>query len=336
MQNTIDPKLIGAQFKLQDSYTSFDGLARLRHKARVNSDAALAEVAKQFEALFMQMMLKSMRDTSPGDGLFDTEQSRTYRDMFDKQISIQLSEKKGLGLADMIVAQLKGRLPGSPVDTAVKDNKVTAFPLDSNSRLQVSRQLQELKQQVAQKLSDLAGKHAVSGTRTGTAADDVNKSVTPLEFVKSIWSQVQQISRELKINPKGVLAQAILETGWGRHVARTRDGRSANNLFGIKHSKTWKGPSLVATTREKIGVQLKTVKQEFRVYPSPEQSVKDYAQLIKNSPRYEKVLQSGGDLKKFIQAIDESGYATDPDYGRKLMQIINSTTFKDVMKQLVS
>ena len=339
MQNFIDPKLAGAQFKLQDSYTNFDGLARLRYKAKVDSNEALAEVAKQFEALFMQMMLKSMRDTSPGDGLFDSEQSRTYRDMFDKQISIQLSEKKGLGLADMIVAQLKGKMPATssslPGTAAVETN--TAVPAaDANSRLQINRQLQQLKQQVTQKLSALVDKNAAVKTPVAEAGTDPKNPVTPLEFVKRVWSQVQQIAKELKVNPKGILAQAILETGWGKHVAKTRDGKSANNLFGIKNSKAWQGPSVVAQTREKMGIELKTVKQEFRVYPSQEQSIQDYAQLLKSSPRYEKVLQSGGDLKKFIQAIDESGYATDPDYGRKLMQIINGTTFKDVMKQLVS
>lgn len=96
------------EFSKAANYHDFSGLAALRADAKANSDQAIAPVARQFEALFLQMMLKSMRDAVPEGGLFSSQGGELYREMHDKQLSLSLAEQGGIGLADTIARQLGG------------------------------------------------------------------------------------------------------------------------------------------------------------------------------------------------------------------------------------
>ncbi len=312
-----------------DSYTNLEGLAKLKYLARQKSPQAVKEVAGQFEALFTQMMVKSMRDASMGGGLFESEQSKMYMDMFDKQIAIQMSAAGGIGLAKMIATQL-GRVTNIDPDqeTNKETNLLPKIPISIppvNTDKKVDLQLQKYINSIP-----------VTTKQSGANTAAVQTDQSPLDFAKSIWNQVKGVAKELNISPKAILAQVILETGWGKHIPKDKNGNSAHNLFGIKATPSWNGNKITVDTNEFHSNRLIEIQQTFRGYDSSEKSLKDYANFLQQNPRYQKVLGTGNNINKFIQEIKDSGYATDPDYGSKLHGIINGNTFKDIMKKLAS
>ncbi len=340
--------LIDAQNAAKSSqvYTDMQGLADLKRQARNNADGALVQVAKQFEALFMQMVLKSMRDASIEGGLFDNNQSKMYTDLYDKQLGIKMSESGGLGLADIIVKQMQGfkGLGSNNNDLPMVKPNGLGIANENRSTLDILKDL-DLKsagltlqpnivnrEQVG--LNSLKSLNANPMLKTLLESNAIQQS--PQEFVKSIWNQVKSIGKKMGVNPIGILAQTILETGWGKHIAKDKNGNSSNNLFGIKATASWNGNSLSALTQEFRKGQSINLRQEFKAYPSVQESLDDYAKLMQNSPRYEKVIESGTDVDGFAKALQDSGYATDPDYGRKIMRLINSPKFIDVLKDLLS
>ena len=126
------------------------------------------------------------------------------------------------------------------------------------------------------------------------------------------------------LNPLGLLAQAALETGWGQRMAHTADGTPSFNLFGIKAGDTWAGGRATADTVEFSNGVATPRRTAFRAYGSIEESVNDFAALLKNSPRYREAMAAGNDPQAYVDSIGKSGYATDPDYANKLNQILNS------------
>ena len=122
-----------------------------------------------------------------------------------------------------------------------------------------------------------------------------------------------------------MLAQAAHETGWGQKEIRNADGSTAHNLFGIKASPQWKGATTDVVTTEYSGGQPRRVVQTFRAYGSYAESFKDYAKLIKDSPRYGAVVAAGNDAQGYAQGLQKAGYATDPAYADKLSRVINTT-----------
>jgi len=244
----------------------FKQFAALRRGAQANDPATLREVAKQFESLFTKMMLKSMRDASMGDPMFGSDQGDMYQDMADDQLAVQMSEGRGLGLADMLIRQL------------------------SNG--------------------------AVSGTSTVKPTTEV----TPEEreqFISELLPHANEAARELGVDPRALIAQAALETGWGR----SQPGGDSHNLFGIKAGANWNGASVQANTEEfDAGVASRDV-ASFRAYGSPRESVEDYVRLIRDNPRYAGAMNTGSDIQAFGNALQRGGYATDPDYVRKLAAV---------------
>lgn len=265
-------------------YTDFQGLARLRNASKDQSPEALRAVAKQFEALFMQMMLKSMRDASLGDGIFDTDQAKFYQEMFDKQISISMSERKGLGIADMIVRQLGGNRAEQASDN-VKPPEAPAK----------------------------------------TSTD--HKLRSPAEFVNTLRPVAEKVTNETGIKPDVLLAQAALETGWGQGVIKHPDGRSSHNLFGIKADDRWQGERVLSSTIEFEGDVAVKRNELFRSYATFEESFRDYVNFLKTSQRYEHALTQTKDPEKYINALQQAGYATDPEYAQKISMILKKPVF---------
>ena len=144
-------------------------------------------------------------------------------------------------------------------------------------------------------------------------------------FVQQHTEAAQAVQAETGIPAPFMLAQAALETGWGKREIIGRDGTNSHNLFGIKAGGSWKGPTVEVTTTEYIGGQPRKMIQTFRAYASEAESFADYARLMKESPRYAKVLERAGDAKAFAMGLQKAGYATDPLYGQKLGQVINTT-----------
>ncbi|MCG8425955.1 MAG: rod-binding protein, partial [Chromatiales bacterium] len=213
-------------------YTDFSGLAELKAKAGDNPDETIDQVAKQFESLFMQQMLKSMRQASLGDGLLDNDQSLFYRDMYDQQLALHLSESGGgIGLADVIKRQLGG---GETVSHPVKS-------LDDYRRMVVAMAQPQSDVEVSQKASPAkepqdAAEAVTEPVDEIAAAETVRESFTPAspqEFIEKLWPWASEAASLLGIEPQALLAQAALESGWGKHVMKFANGDLANNLFGI-------------------------------------------------------------------------------------------------------
>jgi peptidoglycan hydrolase FlgJ len=264
------------------TYTDINGLAAL--KKDPNSPQAISAVAEQVEALFLQMMLKSMRDATAALET-DSNEMGMYQDMFDKQVALSISQHADLGIGRLLKRQLEGK-------TAA------------------------------------AGARAVPG---GTPAAAATPASTPAEFVDRLMPPIRRAASALGVNPLGLLAQAALETGWGQRMPRNADGSSSFNMFGIKAGDGWSGARAIADSMEVSNGVAKLTRTAFRAYGSIEESVNDFASLLKNSPRYRDAVAAGGDVQAYIDGIGKSGYATDPDYANKLKQILHSDTLKGAL-----
>jgi len=306
-----------------DVYTDFKGLAELRARARVgdNSEETLREVAGQFEALFIQMMLKSMRDAGLGEGLMDGEHTKTYQSMYDQQLAIDMSKKQGLGLAEMMVQQLRR---ADMVDSRPEETVAVAPPgLDAQRRvMRASRIPQPLSIQAQQMIQ-----------KTSPAQRDWQPG-SKEDFVRELWPHAQRAADELGTRPETLIAQAALETGWGRQMARGADGQNSFNLFGIKADARWQGERAVTETVEFRDGLMRKERATFRAYSSAAESFTDYVTFLKSNPRYREALNAGPDAPAFVQALSQAGYATDPDYSNKIKQILNSEPLRNTVSDI--
>jgi peptidoglycan hydrolase FlgJ len=269
-------------------YADFQSLASLRHEAKTQDPAALKEAAKQFESLFTQMLLKSMREAnrSFGDSMLGGEQGEFYQDMFDDQMAVHLSQGKGLGLADMLMRQLASE--GSGLGTRGSGQSVEAMD------------------------------EAPALLRPTPHAP--RPAPSKADFVRTYMPHAEKAARALGVDPHALLAQAALETGWGKSVPCNANGDCSFNLFGVK-ATGWSGASVTVPTLEfEEGIPVRKV-ERFRTYDSPADSFVDYARLIAGSSRYENALGAGGDVAAFASALQQGGYATDPQYATKVVRV---------------
>ncbi|MDQ9170842.1 flagellar assembly peptidoglycan hydrolase FlgJ [Oxalobacteraceae bacterium R-40] len=294
------------------------GMGELRRAAQQNSPDALKETAWQFEALFMNMVMKSMRQATPQDGVFDSEQSRMYTAMLDQQISQNLA-KRGVGLADVLVRQLSS--------TA---NIQQAMPLEQASGASSGLEIAE---QIAARMAE--SRSAAKDTQVkdkGLAATDVDKparrSSRPAhvrDFQERLASHAEEASRTTGIPAKFMLGQAALESGWGKREIVAADGTRSHNLFGIKATSGWKGKVVEAVTTEYINGMPQRRVEKFRAYDSYADAFRDYARMLSKNPRYERVIANAQDATSFAQGLQRAGYATDPQYAAKLSRLIKTS-----------
>lgn len=306
---SVQPNLDMAQV-----YTDFSGLSALKNKAREDREGSLNEVARQFESLFVQMMLKSMRAASLGGGLLDSKQSEFYRDMYDQQLSVDMAGAGGVGLADVIARQL-----GNAADTAVSGGR----GLDDYRAAPLPR---------VAPFTRAAPASVDDDPIAAAAADAVGGPIpaAPTEFIEALWPHAQAAAAELNLPPEALLAQAALETGWGRHVMPRSDGASSHNLFGIKADQRWDGERVRTNTREyRAGVALNT-RADFRAYDSYAESFRDYVGFVKNNPRYAEALQVADDPQAYFAELQKAGYATDPAYAEKIVRILDGADMRAV------
>lgn len=331
-------------------YTDLQGLAQLRRQVRAEGDErspeTLRKVAGQFEALFVQQMLKTMRESTLNEGLMDSEQTQFYQGMFDQQISLEMTRGKGLGLADMLMRQLGGDSAASK-DQGVRE---PADPFLGPAMAARRPQLLAYGQQRPAALDAVTAPTSAPTSAPDSATPTASFTAVPLndiplndaradtpvrdwrpasqqEFVAELLPYAESAARKLGVDPKVLLAQAALETGWGRHIMQRRDGGSSHNLFGIKADGRWSGDQVSYRSVEFRHGVLQREQANFRAYASPGQSVADYAEFIRNNPRYEDALGSD-DPRRYVMELQRAGYATDPAYGRKIMNIYNSDDFQ--------
>nr|WP_284046933.1 flagellar assembly peptidoglycan hydrolase FlgJ [Halomonas llamarensis] len=321
------------------------GFQRLQHTARVSPEKGVDSAAQQFEALFVKMMVKSMRDAVPTSGLMDSRQTDFYQSMLDQQWS-QVIASRGMGLADALVDQLERQgaftrsepavdsdnamqalIAGIPRGTPRELNNPGALSAGDNrgAAAQTERQgfLSEL-DAVRQTAPIIDSIDEQTPEKSGTS-DHIQ------QFKDRLTGPAQAASQATGVPAELILAQAALETGWGRHEITTQDGRNSHNLFGIKAGSRWEGDTTDIVTHEYVDGRRTQVSDTFRVYDSFEHAFTDYASLIGNNPRYANVV-SAPDAQQAARELQAGGYATDPRYADKLvavMQTFNPTSSGD-------
>lgn len=310
-----------------NTWTDLSGFNALRQSARTDSKAALPVVAKQFESIFTQMVLKSMRDASFGDPNFDSQASESWQGLADQQLAVTLSSQgHGLGIAEMLVRQLGGKADASSATTGASSAVGASGSTGSSDDGWLSR---------------LGSVARAAGSAASSAASTASHFIPgdPVDFVTKMAPFAQKAAEKLGVSVRAVLAQAALETQWGKHMPQQGDGSSSNNLFGIKAGSSWGGGRVnVPTLEVEDGVPVRR-RAAFRAYESPAQSFDDYASLLGNNPRYADALGKGDDVAGFANGLVSGGYATDPAYAHKIASIANSSTMRqalDALKNSVS
>ena len=278
--------------------TDSQGLNALRASASRDPKAAIKEAAKQFESLFMQELMKSMRKATQSSGLFDNAGTQMGTDMLDDQFALKMSGLPG-GLSAVIARQLERQTVG------VAPTAAAAVPTAAPGAPQPS------------------APNAPNARSAGSSSE------RQVGFVQQHSAAARAAEAQTGIPASFMVAQAAHESGWGRHQIRNADGSSSFNLFGIKAGGSWTGPVAEVTTTEYVAGVARKVIAKFRAYASPDESFRDYAKLMKNSPRYAGVVAGAASgnptAEGFAQGLQRAGYATDPAYADKLARVINTT-----------
>lgn len=265
------------------------GLENLRIKAERDPKSAVREAAKQFETMFTQQLLKSMRDSTMNADMMDNEGTKMGTEMLDSQWASKIAGQPG-GLSDVIARQLERQM-GITQGVTAKPASANPTPIDP------------LHPDAPISLPQKAAANFIQAHTDAAAAAEKTSGI-PATFM---------------------IAQAAHETGWGRKEIKNADGTTSYNLFGIKAGPNWKGATTETTTTEYIGGRAHKVTQTFRAYASYAESFADYASTMKNSPRYAAVVAAGNDANGFAKGLQKAGYATDPSYAAKLAKMIHMT-----------
>jgi len=309
------------------------GLGDLKQSAKTGSPEALKGAATQFESMFINMMMKSMRAATPQDGPMDSQETRTFTSMLDQQMSQKLA-KRGVGLADVLVRQLNTQAQGQQLAQQLDKQALAigggqgagtsaAAAGNTGNGADLMSGLDALRlRRSADTLSTDLPATAASSAVAAAGAGNAGKPAHVRAFQDKLAGAAQEAEAVTGVPAKFMLGQAALETGWGKRVIRNGDGSSSNNLFGIKAGPGWKGKVATAVTTEYVNGRPHQKVEKFRAYESHAEAFKDYANMISNNPRYEKVLSHGGDATTFAHGLQRAGYATDPQYAAKLSRII--------------
>lgn len=330
------------------SYHDLTSLQQLRGNAAKDEPAALRQAAEQFEAIFVSMLLSSMRKANEGfevEGMMNSQTTKFFRDMHDSQLATELAQNGSLGLADMLVQQL-GPAAG------IKADKASAQPhtLDMTVRQQAAPTVQPSAlsgTDAPANSSQVASPQAIAARlmqqvlseQKPTAVEQMEpkaewKVQSPLEFVRQLLPAARKTAQTLGLDPMALIAQAALETGWGQRMIKTAQGDNSFNLFGIKANHGWKGDTAVVDTLEYRQGVAKKEQAKFRAYASPEHSLQDYVNFISKSARYQDAVSSASDPQAYFEQLQAAGYATDPSYAKKIMAVYQNPAFEQARQEL--
>jgi flagellar protein FlgJ len=286
------------------SVTDFSQFAKLRAGAQAQSPEALKQAAKQFEAMFTQELLKASHSDDQSGDLLGGSDNNVYRDLYDQQMALHLSSGRGLGIAEMLVKQLQGHPTAAATPAAGADAATTPAPVL---------------------------KLATSVALPGLTAEPIAVPKNADDFVDAVQPHAERAASALGIPAKVLVAQAALETGWGKHQIKNADGCASHNYFGIKADASWTGARATVTTTEYTNGKPHTETAQFRSYGSAAEAFDDYATFVKSNPRYADALRHGGNAEHYVQGLQKAGYATDPAYARKISNIAYGRTMKIAM-----
>ena len=277
------------------NFNDLQALQSIRNEP--DQDKALRKVAQEFESIFINIMLKSMRQANTAfedETLSGGEEGGIYRDMYDQQLALSMAHGKGIGIADALYRQMSsqyGEQPGGETDTTITADRKLAPRVTT-----------------------------VGAVAPQAEAKDMS---SPRDFIQKVLPYAEKAAAAIGLNPLVMVAQAALETGWGRHVIQDQQGNSSNNLFNIKADRSWQGKSMEVSTQEYREGRPVMEKAAFRRYDSIAEGVDDFVRFIKENPRYGQALELTDNARGFVQALQQAGYATDPDYARKVLSVFD-------------
>ena len=285
------------------------GFDSLRAKAAASPQQGIKMAAKQFDASFLTMMLKSMRDATPQDGILDSRDGSQFTSMLDEQMAQQMSSK-GIGVADAMLKQLMNNSgmqtgAGSDGNTAALNALAKAYANPSANG----------------SLAAGTGYTRNSALTPPLRGDGSSADVDA--FVDKLAASAQTASESTGVPARFIIGQAALESGWGKREIMKANGQTSHNVFGIKATKDWTGKTVSTVTTEYHNGQPHRVVEKFRAYDSYDEAMTDYAQMLTNNPRYAQVLNGSHDAAGFAMGMQRAGYATDPHYAKKLMSIMD-------------
>ncbi len=313
------------------NFLDVNGLDSVRLQAKSTDksekEAALQTAAKQFEAIFMQMLMKSMRSAQEvleSDSPFNSESTKFYRDMHDQQMSLELSNNGSLGLSDLIVRQLGGDENYTP-HTILRNNGnldsrgKNIFDLH-NTREPLPKTIPMDRQTNDENIPKYLSRNVEKSSEVSPSFN------SPQDFVTALTESAKQVQAKLKIPFEVVIAQAALETGWGKKIIKTNQGDSSHNLFNIKADSRWSGDKTSTETLEfQQGAMVKK-REPFRVYNSIAESVNDYVNFLSSNERYKPALNNTSNVEQFLHSLQSAGYATDPNYAKKILGTLKTVT----------
>ena len=301
----------------------------LRAQFKKDPQEGVKAAAQQFETMFLQMVMKSMRDATPQDGLMNSDQSRFYTGLLDQQMAQNIATTgKGLGFARLIEQQLGRHMAGSPVEV---DGAVdAALPASDAGNLLPLATVNARHLQHREVMANFPTSAAYAAPVSAVSGNEIKESGGSKDFVNRVWPHAVQASKATGIPPQFLVAHSALESGWGKSEIKNSDGSSSYNLFGIKAGKGWTGATVDAKTTEYVDGEPRQVVEKFRAYGSYEESFRDYAALLRGNPRYGDVIGSQ-DGTEFARRLQQAGYATDPMYADKLSRIINGPSLRQAL-----
>lgn len=337
----------------------------LKNLKNIDNKENAKEVSEQLEALFLQMVLKSMRDATTKDDLLPNEQGETYLSLFDQQLAYNMSKANGgVGLASQIEKQImqyinnKNNMDnGIPITSEeTKTNPIpslTSIPtsIPKNNKTPTIEEQNSIKPQAIQETKPLVDIPSANINKTNlnqafeslieqAKTSNISKSntevaikpnqqsnITPKNFIQEILKDGLQASKETGVPPQFILGHAALESGWGKYIPQKQDGKSSFNIFSVKVTKDWKGETVDVATTEYINGKATNRVEKFKAYQSYNEAFSDYVSTLKKNSRYESVFNSQTS-SDFAKSLQKAGYATDPQYANKLEQLINGNRLK--------
>lgn len=322
-------------------YTDLQGLESIKRQAGSDEEGALRAVAEQFESMFTQMIMKSMREatkTLNPDSFLSSYETEFYEQMLDEQMSLNMSQQGGMGLADALYQQLSSQAQRAKGGNGSPD----VLPLDRHGRAILPATLRAPESNTLPSVTSpgdtelLESLSSMSPESNLTAEQKQALFNTPEDFVAAVMPHAAAVAEEMNADPRYLVAQAALETGWGRHVISRADGDSSHNLFNIKADHRWSGDRATVTTKEYLAGRPVNVQAAFRAYESLDHSFADYRQFLSSSPRYAEALAVADDGAAYVEALQAAGYATDPQYAEKIQRIAQSPMMDALFHQTLA
>lgn len=326
-----------------NNYHDLSGLQELKAKANKDPESkeALQKAAQHFESIFIGMMLKSMREANAvfeKDNPMHSNTTNFFRDMYDQQLSTDMANNGSMGLADLIVQQLSGDDANYKSASVLRNDASLSRAISGDTPVHAQNKsasiLGNFNSSIDKAFSEIGAQPPQVTTET-KAKQAVNFD-SPEDFVSQIWDYAKKAASKIGLNPAVMVAQSALETGWGKHIIKDKNGESSFNLFNVKAHRDWDGEKAAQSTLEfENGVAVRKV-EPFRVYSGFTEAFDDFVGFLKSNNRYESALEKTNNSEQFLQSLQKAGYATDPNYADKIMGILNSDRFKQSIGNIAS